>query len=257
MTRNIRIKYILLIALLTFLAFGRITELNFGTDDYFGLSYLARGELLFEYPYYADMPRMWPLFALFHLNPAPYYGLAILLFFLSTLAVGFLAWVLLQRVSSVFFASIIYIFSSVGVGSMYTASESIRHTQYLILQLVTLTFYVLTVRRQKPVYYAVSLLGFVITVFVFPYRAHTFIVLLFLAEVFLANRPWSLKRGLGLMGRMVPFAILAIIMYAVIGPQFTSAMRQNLLPNHAMDSDTLQAPFRALARARHRGRWAS
>jgi len=31
-------------------------------------------------------------------------------------------------------------------------------------------------------------------------------------------------------------------------------MSSLMLPNHAIDSDTWQAPLRALARARHRGR---
>ena len=82
-----RFVWVPLLAISVALMFGRIVHLNFGTDDYAGFIVL-QGVFPCEYPYWADYLRMQPLYEWFGLSPLPYYATAVVLFFLSALAVG-------------------------------------------------------------------------------------------------------------------------------------------------------------------------
>ena len=221
------LRYVLLTALLVFLAFHKLPDLFFGTDDFVNFAYMVQGKMGTEYAYILDSPRLLLFYQWFGLNPAPYYAVAVVFFFLSALAVGWIAYLLFLQTNAVFIATIAYIFSYAGVGSMYTISEAIRHTQYVTLYLITVACYFLVIRRQNILLYATTALLFGITTLFFPYRAHTLPIVLVLIEVF---PMWPNVNLYRVAGRIIPFFVITFFVYAAALPMAQSLVIHKTIP---------------------------
>lgn len=219
---------ILLIAIsvcLVILSFGSIVALGFVRDDYTNLYHIQQG-LLLPYPYFADTIRLWPLYQLFHLTPDLYYLIAVLLFGIATTVLYWLSYLLSGKRLIATTTALFFIFSLVGSYAMYVMTEAIRHTTYLIFQLTTMSLFSLFLKSGKRLFYLLSLLFFGVTLLFFPYRAFTFIVVLFLLSIFFLKQKRSLFMG---MRSLFPFFITVVITYGLI-PRLPTV--QNIRPIH-------------------------
>lgn len=203
----------LLIFFLVIISFGRIVFLNFGTDDYVNFYILNISKELLSYPYHIDFIRLGVLFNFFRLNPAPYYAVALFFFFVSALLVKYLAKLMFKKDSVALIASVVYIFSFIGDASMYTVFESVRHTQYLTIQLATICFYIFSLQRKKKIFYFIAVISFLATTYIFPYRAYTLILIILFSEIFFRRGSFNITTPINIIMRLIPFFLIDFRIY--------------------------------------------
>ncbi|MEK7129818.1 MAG: hypothetical protein AAB803_02250, partial [Patescibacteria group bacterium] len=205
---------LLSLVLLVFLSFGRILTLFFGSDDFVAFHDFAINRHIYDLLYFFDAPRLWPLFHIFRLSPMGYYAVALLFFALATLLVFAVSRAIWKRTAVAWFAAAVFGLIATGDVALYTASESIRISQYLTLQLTTILLYLRFLRKNTRKRFGLALALFAITTLIFPYRAHVMIVLMILLE-------WSQGARIRLktsVQRLLPFLAATILIYSVAVP---------------------------------------
>ncbi|HLC95628.1 MAG TPA: hypothetical protein VJH89_04030, partial [Patescibacteria group bacterium] len=125
---------------------------------------------------------------------------------------------------------------------MHTILEAIRHTQYVALFLLTLSLYVLYLKKQDRSWYWAALVLFAITTFLFPYRAYPLVFLLFLLEILIGRNCHMIR----LFKRLTPFVMIDGIIY--VGAAFVCS-RFPLLQSSGTTALTVISRFSEVALA--------
>lgn len=228
---------------LIIIAFGTTVFLGFVRDDYTNLYYIQQG-LLLPYPYHADTLRLWPLYQLFHLSPGFYYATGVILFGVATAVFYWFTLLLYKKRLVAATTALFFIFSLVGSYAMYVMTEAIRHTTYLILQLMTMSLFLLFLKSGKRLIYLISILFFSATLLIFPYRAFTFIFVIFSLFVLFQTRKRLLIAGLY---QLLPFLVIVFVTYIVFpnlptvktirplsATMFTNVLSWNAISNYLL-----------------------
>lgn len=200
---------ILLISLVTILAYGQTVGMYFWQDDnalifkvqniqgpagYFGTGIYDRGS---SYRFVATI--VYPFYKLFGIEPRGYYIAGIIFYFFAALSSYLLAWVSAKNTKVALTTALIFASGYIGAESIWRISTSLHTSHMLIFLNLTFFFYVLSFRskKRKWFFYIISLVLFVYTMETGFIRAHGILIVLLAIEFFLNfNLPKSVFKVL-------------------------------------------------------------
>lgn len=207
----------LLLMLLLLASYGQTLWMYFWRDDYsllfklqhpsekaghFGAGLIGQGAYQYLAVPYA------PVFYLFGLNPFVYFLIGLLLYGIDVLAFYFFAKEVLHSKKASYISTLIFAAGYIAADGMFRIVNSWQNSIGVLLALLTLLFFVKSLRGETAKNYLLALLFYIMSAELVTVRSHSLILaLLGLDLIYTANKNWKNKLG-GLIIRQLPLWIV-------------------------------------------------
>lgn len=211
---KIKFRWVFLILLITtFLAYGLTLDMYFWKDDFalmikamhpeesvgfFGPGFKGDG----AYRYVTTPFAL--LYPIFKLNPAPYFLVGTLLYFIASLSVYFLALTIFEDKRRAFLTALIFSSGFIGADSIFGLTNSYQTSWTIALLCLVLTLLVKHFKSGNWLLYLLSVILFYWTLELGYIRAHGFFIII-LSTIFLVLRKINLKEIIFFVMKMIPF----------------------------------------------------
>lgn len=219
------LSLVILLAMIVVIAYGQMINLYFWTDDWDLMLKVIHPELglwgmypgwFGSGPYrYLHTPFL-PLFPLFKLNAGPYFAVAILIYFITTICVYLLFLELthqkrsLSIVCALIFASLGYI----GSYTMFHISNSYQNLGAVFFMTLTLLFLARHYRTRNYLIYLLSILFFYFSLEFENLRSHGLIFLVFGLMLLYEKWKFNIWNIMFNFAKFIPFFIIYKILYS-------------------------------------------
>lgn len=214
-------KYkILILGIITFLAYGLTLGMYIWQDDnaiMFKLQNLEEGggnlgHGLYDRntPYRGVIVPLVPLYAMFGLEPVGYFAFGLIVYFLASITVYYLAKELSGKEDLAFGAALVFAAGFVGGETLWRIYNSIHTVLNIIFICLSLIFYSKSVKQNSPVKFLISLFFFWVAMETGYVRAHGIIFLILGLEAMFNFRPVIFFKSLF---RIIPFTALYYYYY--------------------------------------------
>lgn len=220
-------KFILILLLfISLIAYGQTLFMYFWIDDnaliyklqhldqslgFWGKGAIGQG------PYRHIVNQFVPFYPIFKTNPAPYYAVGLLLYFLTSLVVYFFSISLTKNKSIAFIAAAIFTSGYVGSESIFGITNSWQTTRGIILALFTFWLYYEYLKSKKLIFYILSIILFFFSLDTVYIRAHGLIIALFFFDIIFSPVLINFKSLWGLFIRQIAFVLIHYNIYLTGG----------------------------------------